>query len=199
VKRPAGIFCAGCGYDLAGIGSGRCPECAREFDATDAKTYDTRWRGLRRARLARRGIMLAALLVMVAALCPRGYSEASLTFRSPGSQPVRTVRVQLMAPGWLDRLTALEYPGWTLRASGVKPSARAIAFTSCTHRFTLHGLTTSGVVDARNDALNPGELRVNSVRATPQNADAVLRSVLPSSGRRGIMSVEADAIGVGDK
>ncbi|MEX2218100.1 MAG: hypothetical protein WD749_05010 [Phycisphaerales bacterium] len=32
--------CLSCGYTLAGVTSGRCPECGRGFDAADPETFD---------------------------------------------------------------------------------------------------------------------------------------------------------------
>ena len=34
-----GCFCRRCGYDLAGIGSGACPECGQAFDPADPTTF----------------------------------------------------------------------------------------------------------------------------------------------------------------
>ena len=35
----AGCFCGRCGYDLAGVGSGACPECGHAFDPADPTTF----------------------------------------------------------------------------------------------------------------------------------------------------------------
>jgi len=43
------MYCKGCRYDLRGLEADRCPECGREFDPADARTYDrfsSRLRGL---------------------------------------------------------------------------------------------------------------------------------------------------------
>jgi len=37
---PRDAQCMGCGYALFGNESGRCPECGREFDPLDRKTFD---------------------------------------------------------------------------------------------------------------------------------------------------------------
>lgn len=43
------MYCKDCRYDLRGLEADRCPECGREFDPADARTYDrfsSRIRGL---------------------------------------------------------------------------------------------------------------------------------------------------------
>jgi hypothetical protein len=50
-KASDGIFCRSCGYDLRSLSKNRCPECGREFDPGERRTYDlkprrttlTRW------------------------------------------------------------------------------------------------------------------------------------------------------------
>src|SRR4051794_19747730 len=37
---PDHARCLGCGYPLRGLGSRRCPECGREFDADDLRTVN---------------------------------------------------------------------------------------------------------------------------------------------------------------
>ena len=37
-------FCRGCGYSLAGLDRARCPECGREFDPRDSRTFSRRGR-----------------------------------------------------------------------------------------------------------------------------------------------------------
>ena len=61
-------YCRGCNYNLHGLTASRCPECGREFDPTNRKTYLSRpprvWvRYVRRAAYA-----LAAILMILAAV-----------------------------------------------------------------------------------------------------------------------------------
>jgi hypothetical protein len=34
LRAANGMLCPGCGYDLTGVGSGRCPECGRKYQGT---------------------------------------------------------------------------------------------------------------------------------------------------------------------
>jgi uncharacterized membrane protein HdeD (DUF308 family) len=39
------MYCRSCQYDLAGLDTGRCPECGHHFDPTDPTSFDRRRRG----------------------------------------------------------------------------------------------------------------------------------------------------------
>jgi hypothetical protein len=59
--RP-GIFCRSCGYDLRSLTENRCPECGREFDPGQRRTYDLK----PRRRALTRWIGRIALLAVIA-------------------------------------------------------------------------------------------------------------------------------------
>ena len=65
-KAITGIFCRTCEYDLQALAENRCPECGREFDPGERRSYDLkpRRRALRRWAW---GLSLLALLALVAA------------------------------------------------------------------------------------------------------------------------------------
>ncbi len=70
VEEEPGRWCGTCGYELRGLPAStrRCPECGREFDKADARTYLRRpmRRGAR--RLARWAIWAGPVLLLVAGL-----------------------------------------------------------------------------------------------------------------------------------
>ena len=39
MKNQRGIYCKQCWYDLRGIESRQCPECAKYFDPNESKSY----------------------------------------------------------------------------------------------------------------------------------------------------------------
>lgn len=47
-------FCMGCGYALRGLGQPRCPECGREFDPSDPRTFEIHAPSSRLTRFLRR-------------------------------------------------------------------------------------------------------------------------------------------------
>jgi hypothetical protein len=66
-KSESGIFCRSCGYDLRSLAENRCPECGREFDPVNRRTYDLKPRRRALARWLWRFGILAVLTVIACA------------------------------------------------------------------------------------------------------------------------------------
>lgn len=67
-KAASGIFCRSCGYDLRSLSENRCPECGREFDPGEKRTYDLKPRRSALTRWIWR-IGILSLLTLIAAGC----------------------------------------------------------------------------------------------------------------------------------
>src|ERR1017187_4798216 len=60
------MFCRGCGYALVGLTSRRCPECGREFDPENPRTFLVRPRRGVLRRIIKIGLVLGCLMLPVA-------------------------------------------------------------------------------------------------------------------------------------
>lgn len=175
-----GVYCASCGYDLAGLPAGKCPECERAFDPGDAGTFDAWPRRAWRRRWIRRGLIAAAVIAAMAALAPRGYVEGTLAIED-GAGTIREFRrMQLVPPGWLTTATGWNYPGWTSHATS-SGTARMWKFTLKTRGsvYGLRGAEGMGSSMATGVGQDPVKHTLNGVVVSPENADAVFRSILP--------------------
>lgn len=172
------MYCKACGYELVGIASGRCPECAREFDPAVPATFD---KLPRRTRLRRRLKWLSLTLVVLAVLVatfPRGYAECRLTLRPPGGTPVEFVRTELGPPAWLARLY-VSYPGRTRRVAPTAPNQSEVFLRATGSRFTVRGSESIGSSTATANG-SYGRIALNGVVAVPENAEAVFRTIIPN-------------------
>ena len=170
------MFCKSCGYELVGIASGCCPECARKFDPADAATFDTVPRRTRLRRRVRRLAIAGTVLALVIVFFPRGYARGRLTFRPAAGAPLERVRIQIAPPVWLARL-GVAYPGWTHDVTPTGALGRAIDFHASSHRFTFSGVRSGGDTAAWVDW--DGPVVINHEIVTPENAAAVFRTVMP--------------------
>lgn len=68
MAKPAnGIFCRSCGYDLRSLSENRCPECGREFDPGERRSYDLKPRRTALSRWIWRIGILTLLTLFAAA------------------------------------------------------------------------------------------------------------------------------------
>ena len=65
IYPPGATFCRTCGYCLYGLTVNRCPECGKEFDPADPRTFRTRPRRLWPWRVAKWGIAVVLLLALL--------------------------------------------------------------------------------------------------------------------------------------
>lgn len=100
--------CRKCYYALAGVAARRCPECGREFDPADPKSFlarpPSKWRWPRR---------IATVLLLVGAVyafAPTGYVRATLRLTGPGNRGELITRYSLLPPLWLGDVP---YPFWS--------------------------------------------------------------------------------------
>jgi hypothetical protein len=166
-----GIYCKHCGYDLMGLTPGRCPECARAFDPSDAATFDPRPRASRRRRWTRRGLVALGLFAIAFTFAPRGYTKGTLIL--PGkSGCTEFSRIQLIAPTWIP----VRYPGWTRRHPVPALPGGGFSLTATGRLLTPSGWADMGSCSASGS--EQGAYALNGQRLTPQNADAVLDTIL---------------------
>ncbi len=103
-------YCRKCYYSLAGAASGRCPECGREFDPANAKTFLTRPPS--RWRWVRRGVLVLAMVAVLGAVAPRGYVTIVLSGATSATAGRCITRYGLVKPRWM---SWVRYPYWTTR------------------------------------------------------------------------------------
>jgi hypothetical protein len=97
------MFCRGCGYALIGLPSNRCPECGREFDPENRKTFLARPRRV----VLRRIIKIALVFVCASAplACYLGYLDWRLRREAKAIQILTADNMSVTTydttPGWL--------------------------------------------------------------------------------------------------
>ena len=62
------MYCLKCRYDLQGLSKPHCPECGREFDQADPKTYARKKFGLRLPFAARILLWFIGLFILNSAM-----------------------------------------------------------------------------------------------------------------------------------
>lgn len=96
------IFCKQCGYCLYALPTNRCPECGREFDPADDRTFLRRPR-----RKVRRWVLWLAMFLLLLALVPAG----GWTYLYMGWRAEQPVLVRLRAKR-TDITTSMIGPAW---------------------------------------------------------------------------------------
>ncbi len=171
------MFCKACGYELTGIASGPCPECAREFDAADPASFDAVPRRTKLRRRLRRLTIGFAVLALAVVFFPRGYARARLILRPAGGPPVELVRLELAPPVWLAKI-GVAYPGRTREVAPTGGFGLVVDFYASSWRFTMRGKRSAGSL--RSSAGTGADVvTINGVTASPENARAVFNTVIP--------------------
>ncbi|HVU63795.1 MAG TPA: hypothetical protein VHC70_07455 [Phycisphaerales bacterium] len=189
-------FCRSCDYPLGAVVGNRCPECGREFDPSDARTFEKRPRQARRRRLmVRIAIPVGALLALVV-LFPRGYVVGTIGFSCACGETLTATRKQLIGPSWLP----IAYPHWTTvpQASTLHLHTWmfTVSATKTMFRWNL-GTRPAGMVTAMGTSGARGPGTVNGQIATPENAGAVLANVVGQMARTGAFGVRVGSAGMG--
>lgn len=174
-----GVYCASCGYDLAGLPAGKCPECERGFDPGDPGTFDARPRRTRRRKWITRGAVLLAVIGLMVALAPRGYVTGTLVIDDGAGTVHEFERTQLVPPRWV--AAATPYPWWTTRREGVGQRGPVWTF-KLTAQGTMYGLNGAeglGTLSAQGQSNTLFDHTINGIVVAPKNAGALFRSILP--------------------
>lgn len=165
--------CLGCGYLLVGLPTTVCPECGKEFDPADGRTFDNVWRTKYRRRKLRRKLWLVVVAILIACSVPQGIWKGELAFTCTHCRQRNVVtRWQLLAPRWLP----VRYPG--LHWTGSEPSGSGSASSCVAHNYSV--FFRNEIWHTRFASMTPIRkipmLRSQSVtRPVPGNANDVLR------------------------
>lgn len=109
--------CWTCGYQLRGLDGNTCPECGRAFDPDDPATFDRRDPvALRRNRIRRTAIVLAAILLLIP-IFPRRILRGKVTLKCGDCGIEQTTyRWEPGLPSWI----GLRLPGVHWRTSSLR-------------------------------------------------------------------------------
>lgn len=108
-KLPESACCRDCDYLLRGLPSNVCPECGRDFDLDDPRSYAVMPRRRRFRRRTFRITVAAAALAILVAVVPRGLYRGEVTIKCKTCGAQRSItRWEAAAPDW----TGLRYPAW---------------------------------------------------------------------------------------
>lgn len=91
------MHCLNCGYSLKDLREAKCPECGREFDPRNAKTYGDS-SPLRFAAAQTTGTIAATVALLVLCVCPIGGGHGGFIL---GFQLFTAPPVTLSVIGWL--------------------------------------------------------------------------------------------------
>lgn len=165
--------CLHCGYLLLGLTHATCPECGREFDPTDPRTFDSDPPGSRRRRRVKRVVALVFIAAVVFLLCPRGLLRGTLAFtRADCDEQITFVRTQLRPPRWIP----FSYPGVTNRTlTPGKPDRACGPIASFRLQFDL---SLGGSAAGAGLVVADEPTWINGHAATLDSAWQVLKTVL---------------------
>lgn len=182
-ELPDTACCRKCGYLLRGLPEPVCPECGRVFDPTDPGTYapSAAWR---RRKWIPRIVAILVLAVLVFALAPRGIVKGKIVFTCEHCGHSITVhRWEPYPPKWLHfRYAAFS---WTSAATPTPPASRP-PVACAQHALSIDAVQEfrgGGSVSATGSS-DPGPVGINGLKVTPENAPAVLDSMLTIRGVR---------------
>lgn len=172
-QPPEAAQCLQCGYLLLGLTHAKCPECGREFDPADPRTFDSDPPESRRRRRFKRVGVFISIAAVVLLLCPRGLLRGTLVFtRADCDEQITFARTQLRPPRWIP----FSYPGFTSRAlTPGKPDRACGPIASFRLQFDL-SIGGSAAGSGPVDAVEP--TWINGHAATVDTACRVLKTVL---------------------
>ncbi len=171
------IRCLSCGYQLRGLTQSVCPECGRDFDPFDPKSFDSRPPQWRRRRRIRRAIILVFLLLGLTVVFPRRLLIGHIKFTCSNCGIEQTAyRWEPLLPKWIGfRMPAFQWLTTLHRESGdERQNCASHFFGSLRVKFDFPVGTASA-----NYGYGPNEIpTLNGQVTTPDTAMDVLRSLM---------------------
>ncbi len=173
---PHEARCLTCGYLLRDLPAPTCPECGREFDPNDPKSYDAEPLQSRRRKWVRRGVVVAGIVVLLIAFAPRKIMRSSITFTCAQCQTANTLsRFEPRPPDWI----GVRYPGLSWRSTKAPPIGAPPVATTHVHQ--------PGPVAIQSDLWSGGRCtgngsgrgtRINGIVATTDSAPDILKQMM---------------------
>lgn len=168
IQVPEQARCLTCGYQLRGLDEPVCPECSRQFDPDDPKTFNAdppkRWR----RRLIKWAIIGLLIGGVGFALWPGQILKAQITFTAKNSGHITTFeRWKWQAPAWIP----IPYPSfhWRSETKGSTPPGpdEPYSFQVNAKGGWAGGTFTDGE-----------EVKINGIFLNPDHANEIMKALL---------------------
>ena len=173
---PHEARCLTCGYLLRDLPAPTCPECGRDFDPNDPKSYDAEPLRNKRRKWVRRGVVVAGIVVLLIAFAPHRIMQSSITFTCAQCQEANTVyRFEPRPPDWI----GIRYPSMSWRSTKPSPAGSPPVATTHVHQPGSVALRSDLWSGGRCTGRGSGSItRVNGIIATPESAPDILKQML---------------------